>query len=285
MLVGANGNSVSDHPYATTMMFSPRLTSTLRVFLYWILFIGVLLLVGRYLKPVFPAKYDQFVYGIGGTIGTYALTFFFIRSEKKTFQDYGLVWESGTLLRFFKGMFYGTLIFAALILLLVVLSGIRIRLAGNWELSSLFWYLPILPLALFEEIAFRSYPFTKLSKAFPFIATQLIIALVFALYHISMGWNSMIAFLGPGIWALVFGLGAAWSKGIALPTGIHVALNFIQQLFGMKETTQGTVFVFTNDHAAALLTPDITGIIGQVMVGLVAILLTIRYSQKKLMPQ
>jgi len=37
---------------------------------------------------------------------------------------------------------------------------------------------------------------------------------------------------GPGIWALVFGLGAAWSKGIALPTGIHVALNLSQQVVG-----------------------------------------------------
>ena len=262
------------------MMFSPRLTTTLRVFLYWILFIGVLLLVGRYLKLAFPAKYDQFVYGIGGTIGTYALTFFFIRSEKKTFQDYGLVWESGTLLRFFKGMFYGILIFVALIVLLVVVGGIRIRLGGQWELSSLFWYLPILPLALFEEIAFRSYPFSKLKKVYPFLTMQLIVALVFALYHISMGWNSMIAFLGPGIWALVFGLGAAWSKGIALPTGIHVALNLSQQITSMKGTTQGTVFELSSDPTAALLPADMVGIIGQVLVGVVAILLTIKFKEK-----
>ena len=35
---------------------------------------------------------------------------------------------------------------------------------------------------------------------------------------------------GPGIWALVFGLGAAWSKGIALPTDIHEALNLSQRV-------------------------------------------------------
>jgi len=258
-------------------MTSTRLTSTLRVFVYWILFIGVLLLVGRYLKLAFPAKYEEFVYGIGGTIGTYILTYLFIRSEQKTFRDFRFIWESGTLLRFFKGLFYGILIFAALILLLVVVSGIRIRLSGSWELSSLFWYLPILPLALYEELAFRSYPFSKLNKQYPFLVTQLIVALVFALYHISMGWNTMISFLGPGIWALVFGLGAAWSKGIALPTGIHVALNLSQTVVGMKGTTQGTVFVLTEDPSAALLTPDITGIIGQVAVGVIALLLTFKF--------
>ena len=109
---------------------------------------------------------------------------------------------------------------------------------------------------------------------------QLIVALVFALYHISMGWNSMIAFLGPGIWALVFGLGAAWSKGIALPTGIHVALNLSQQITSMKGTTQGTVFELSSDPHAALLPADTVGIIGQVLVGVIAIILTIRYSRK-----
>jgi membrane protease YdiL (CAAX protease family) len=265
------------------MMFSPRLVTTLRVFAYWILFIGVLLLVGRFFKPVFPDRYDQFVYGIGGTIGTFALTLLFIGAEKKSLGDYGLVWEPGTLFRFFKGMLYGILIFAGLILLLVLLGGIRIRLSSLWESSSLFWYLPILPLAIFEEIAFRSYPFLKLNKQYPFLATQLIVALVFAVYHISMGWNPMVAFLGPGLWALVFGLGAFWSKGIALPTGIHVALNLSQQITSIKGTTTGTVFELTADPTAALLSPDTVGIIGQVLVGLVALYLTIRQTGKSLL--
>lgn len=267
-------------PYADFMMFSPRLVTTLRVVAYWILFIGVLLLVSRFFKPVFPDRYDQFVYGIGGTIGTFALTLLFIGAEKKSLRDYGLVWESGTLFRFFKGLLYGILIFAGLIMLLVLAGGIRIHLSSLWELSSLFWYLQILPMALFEEMAFRSYPFTKLNKQYPFLTTQLIVALVFALYHISMGWNPLVAFLGPGLWALVFGLGAFWSKGIALPTGIHVALNLSQHIVGMKGATTETVFMLTEDPSAALLPPDTVGIIGQVLVGLVALYLIIRQTGK-----
>ena len=259
------------------MMFSSRLVTTLRVFAYWILFIGVLMLVGRFLEPLFPPSYEQFVYGIGCTLGTFALTFLFIGSEKKSLRDYGLVWESGTLLRFLIGLLYGLLIFAGLIVLLVIAGGIRIRLSAFWDSSSLFWYLPILPLALFEEIAFRSYSFSKLKRVYPFLKTQLIVAIVFALYHLSMGWNPLISFLGPGIWALVFGLGAAWSKGIALPTGIHVALNLSQQITSMKGTTQGTVFELTADPSSAFIPADTVGIIGQVIVGVVAILLTIKY--------
>ena len=82
---------------------------------------------------------------------------------------------------------------------------------------------------------------------------------------------------GPGIWALVFGLGAAWSKGIALPTGIHVALNLSQQITSMKGTTQGTVFELTADPSSAFIPADTVGIVGQVIVGVVAILLTIKY--------
>lgn len=261
-------------------MFSPRLVTTLRVFAYWIFFIGVLMLVGRFLEPVFPARYEQFVYGIGCTIGTFALTLVFISSEKKSLRDYGLVWESGTLFRFFKGLLIGILIFAGLIALLVVAGGIRIRLSSLWEPSSLIWYLPILPLALFEEIAFRSYAFSKLNKHYPLLKTQLIVALVFALYHISMGWNPLVSFLGPGLWALVFGLAAARSNGIALPTGIHVALNLSQQVTSMKGTTTGTVFELTTDPSAALLPADSVGIIGQVLVGLAALYLTIRQGAK-----
>jgi len=261
-------------------MFSSRLITALRVFAYWILFIGILMLVGRFLNPVFPAQYERFVYGIGCTVGTFALTLIFIGSEKKTLRDYGLVWESGTLIRLLKGLGFGILIFAGLIALLVIAGGIRIRLSALWEPSSLFWYLPILPLALFEEIAFRSYVFSKLNKQYPLLTTQIIVALAFALYHISMGWNPMVSFLGPGIWALVFGLAVVKSNGIALPTGLHVALNLSQQITSMKGTTQGTVFELTTDPSAAILPVDTVGIIGQVLVGLAALYLTIRQNGK-----
>jgi uncharacterized protein len=257
-------------------MSSSRLNITVRVLVYWLLFIGLLMLMVGFLQPVFPARYERFVYGIGNTIGTFLLTFLFIRFEKKSWRDYGLVWEAGTLFRFFKGLLYGGLIFAGLLALLVAAGGIRVSLSPNWTVEALFWYLPIIPLAIFEEVAFRSYPFIQLNKKFSFLITQLIVAVAFALYHISMGWDITVSLLGPGIWALVFGLGAVWSKGIALPTGLHVALNLAQTVVGMREES-GAIWMLNEDPAAALLPANTVGMIGQVAVGVVALILTIKY--------
>ncbi len=261
-------------------MYHPRITSILKSLTFWLCFLVSLFVVGRFINPFFPASWERFVYGIGGTMFALALTWFFVRREKKSFRDYELYWETGTLPRFLKGFLYGALIFALIIGLLVAAGGIRIHLSGNWDPLSVFWYLSIIPLALMEELAFRGYPFIKLNRDFSFLLTQLIIAIVFALYHIVTGWDIAVALLGPGIWALVFGLGAVWSKGIALPTGIHVALNLSQQVLGMKGGNGGTIWVLNEVPSAAMLPANTVGMICQVGVGVVAIIITIRYSRK-----
>jgi membrane protease YdiL (CAAX protease family) len=94
--------------------------------------------------------------------------------------------------------------------------------------------LAILPLALMEEVGFRAYPFLKLNKSFGLRITLLITALAFGAYH---GWSTYMSFTGPFVWAFVFGLSAIWSRGIAMPTGIHVALNIGQSLVGLSGNT------------------------------------------------
>jgi hypothetical protein len=59
-------------------------------------------------------------------------------------------------------------------------------------------------------------------------------AVAFTVCHIGYGWSVGAAFTGPFVWAFVFGVGAALSRGVAAPTGIHVALNVGQLLVGMK---------------------------------------------------
>jgi membrane protease YdiL (CAAX protease family) len=84
-----------------------------------------------------------------------------------------------------------------------------------------------------EEVAFRSYPLIRLNKVFGLRVTLLIIALAFALYHILMGWTIYVAFGGPFVWSFVFGLAAIWSGGIAMPAGIHIAINILQNIIGL----------------------------------------------------
>ena len=106
---------------------------------------------------------------------------------------------------------------------------------------------------------------------------------MFALYHILQGWGFQIAFLGPGIWAFVFGMAAVWSKGIALPTGIHVALNLIQQLIGLKGGASVSVLLFAlheNVSDTAIALAQTWGIITQLLVLAAAIICMEIYIRK-----
>jgi uncharacterized protein len=243
---------------------------------FWIGFIALLFLV-YLLGQFFPIKYERFIYGIGGTFVAFVVTWAFLKYEKKTFKDYGLVWEKATLGRFFKGFALGTGIFAIMLVSLVIFGKMQVDQYDQWiDYSVLVWYLAIIPLALMEEIAFRAYPFIKLNKAFGLRITQIIVAIAFALYHVLGGRDIYVSLLGPGIWALVYGLAAAWSGGIALPTGIHVAINVFQPLFGFRTDFQ-PVWKVTSGGAAT----ETTGIVFQILLLIVTVLLTEYYIRKK----
>jgi len=55
-----------------------------------------------------------------------------------------------------------------------------------------------------------------------------ITSVLFALYHVAGGWSMQAAFLGPAI----FGLAAIISRGIAMATGMHYAVNLTTTAFG-----------------------------------------------------
>lgn len=82
-------------------------------------------------------------------------------------------------------------------------------------------------LASYEEIGFRGYAFSRLLPAFGIWRTLLVIAPVFALYHVGMGWALVQALVGTGIGSLLFGMAAiAGKRGLALPIGVHAGWNF-----------------------------------------------------------
>jgi membrane protease YdiL (CAAX protease family) len=134
-----------------------------------------------------------------------------------------------------------------------------------------------------EEIAFRSYPFIKLHKRFGLRMTQVIVAVVFALYHVAGGQSVLGSFLGPGVYAFVFGLAAVWSGGIAMPFGIHLALNILQPLTGMRGGV-GAVWTLSqknNVAGSSMAAPETIGMVMQFIVLVAAILLTEYYIRKK----
>ena len=120
--------------------------------------------------------------------------------------------------------------------------------------SDLLYFLlvtvPILPLAFMEELAFRAYPLEILKDKIGIRLSILLISILFALYHIVNGCTIASIFLGPAIWGLIFGLAAIYSKGIAMPTGIHYAVNLTTAAFGAKNYPV-SIWAIKSNHPTA----------------------------------
>ena len=212
-----------------------------------IVFIGILSVFSQ-LKNLIPAQFERFFYGGIGTIAALLTTWIFLRAEKNSFANIGLRWERGTAKRFGIGFITGLILSALMVTSLVFFTGLRFELSGNYDLLQfLLWTLALIPLAFMEEVAFRAYPFTRLREATGIRITQVIIAILFALYHVLGGQSFIGALTGPGIWSFVFGLAVIMSGGISLATGLHYAANLVLAAVGQK-TGFGSIWTIGYEH-------------------------------------
>lgn len=251
-----------------------------------IAFIGCYFLVGAVfaqLKPLFPPQFERYAQGIVGTAAAIVAVLIFLRIERKSWKDFGLIWEKATIPRFLKGLVLGMLLATVLLLVQILYSDLEVALVSDVNVLSFFgWSLAFIPLAFMEEVAFRSYPLIELNRAFGFRVTQVILAVLFAMYHMAMMWSPQSAMLGPGIWALMFALTAISSNGIAVPTGLHFGLNFIQSVLGGQEgiDPMWTIAYAENTSDAAIAANEQFGVALQFTVLLVAIIATEVYIRR-----
>jgi len=129
-----------------------------------------------------------------------------------------------------------------------------------------------------EEIAFRGWAFRKLNQRFDIRITQLIVAIGFALYHVLNGWGFYGSFTGPFVWAFIFGLAAYLTNGVAMATGIHVALNIFQALLGFKRSPNAVWQISTEEDMAII---NNLGLIMQVIMLALGIYLTFYFYHKR----
>lgn len=217
-------------------MNNPNIRVIIKVIIFWILFVALLYGMGS-LTPLFPKTYYSLATGVFGSLIALIITRFFLWREKKNFHDIGLFITRTTIPKFIGGFLIGAVIIGLMILVLKTFTTMSFtRTNVQFEYADYIGYLAILPLAFMEELAFRAYPFVRLKQQLGFRTTQIIVAIAFALYHIAAGQSIYSSFLGPGIWAFVFGLLAVWSGGIAMPLGLHVAANMLQAIIGLKNT-------------------------------------------------
>jgi membrane protease YdiL (CAAX protease family) len=168
-------------------------------------------------------------------IVTFGLTILFVHREGLRLSDVGVVPGRRTIPRLCIGFSIG--IFLALLQpALVLLFGhlklvINPKLTFGYVISHLLLYFLV---ACREELAFRGYPLRSLNYVMGSWKAQLIIAVIFSLEHVIGGMTWVQAFLGSGVGAVLFGVAALKTKGIAMPMGIHAAWNFGQWCVGFK---------------------------------------------------
>lgn len=239
----------------------------------------VLFMLCAPISSLFPKMFERFGYGIVGTLVAFVTTYLYLKYDKLRFPDVGLKFESGTVFKFLAGIVIGIIIMGILALTSVYFSGADIEINPNSNFFNfILMTLSLIPLALMEELGFRAYPLEILKDKLGIRLSIFITSILFALYHIANGWTVATSFYGPGVWGLIFGLAAIYSKGIAMPTGIHYALNLTTSAFG-DSNNNISIWLLKNPRPVA---PDqtISFILGMVVLVLAVFSIEI-YIRKK----
>jgi hypothetical protein len=84
-------------------------------------------------------------------------------------------------------------------------------------------------------LAFRGYPLRRLASTVGVWIAQFTVIVAFVLEHRLGGFSWTTALLGVSAGALLFGVAAIATRGLAVPIGLHAAFNFGQWVIGEKE--------------------------------------------------
>ncbi len=191
--------------------------------------------------------------GVGIALG---IIYLVLKKEQSTLREYQLFYDQGTSKRFILGILLSIALGGGMILAHFIYSDLQMTTSYQNLNKFLLMSLLLIPLAYMEELVFRSVVLTKLTRTYNIWTAQIIVAILFALYHVlgAQGQSLASAFMGPGIWALIFGVLALKSNGIALPTGFHFGLNLMLAAIGEKSWIQGIwVIDFKESPSAEVL--------------------------------
>lgn len=259
-----------------------KFIQTLYALLLPLSFIGILIILNSI--PMIPLGRYEF----GGIVlsgVSILLTFLALKKDKKTFKDIGFQWEKKTPIRFIIGFLIGVLITALMLFIVINFSNLELSYNPDSKVFLvLFWLLVFFPLAYMEEIIFRGYAFIKINKTIGLWPAQILLAILFTWYHDFTGLTFFNQLLGPGVWALIYGISAVWSKGLAFPTGLHMAINVILALVSQKDGRHAiwNIEYATDANPMQIAQSENIGMMLQIGILVIAIILTEYYRRNQL---
>ena len=195
------------------------------VLLFWAGYAAILFSAGK-LEAMLPPRWRGLAWGSASAVGVLALSLLFLRLERRSATGVGMGLQATSPLRFLAGALLGVALFAITIAVTIVLAGpvrFEARVPGGRLVAvTICTYLAV---ACTEELGFRGYALRSLHPVLGLWPAQVVVALAFGLNHVVYGWSlaDVVAGVLPG--ALLFGLAALASRGLALPIGLHAAWN------------------------------------------------------------
>lgn len=211
-------------------------TIVLRALLFLILCPVILALLGSITRATSTLPGTILVGSIASLL-TFLLTLLFVRWDGLDLHAVGAALSAHSMPRLLSGFIVGLALVAFQDLL--IYSGrhahwvsVRPHPTAGYILLALAAYSLV---AVREELAFRGYPLRRLEHPWGIWLALLLTAAAFVLEHKVSGWTWPHALLGPSAGALLFGMAALATRGLAVPIGIHAAFNFGQWMMGQKE--------------------------------------------------
>ena len=196
--------------------------------LFWGCYMAILILEWK-VKTKIPPQWGQLFWGLASSAALLLLTFVILHWEGRTFRDVGLNLEAMSVPRLVTGIAIGLASFAAILLLINIVAGpMRLTRGTASSGSTVVTGCSILALACMEELGFRAYPLRTLVRTQGMWQAQAIVVVAFGLCHVAYGWSWVNIVLGVMPWALVFGMAATSSRGLAMSLGVHAGINFAQ---------------------------------------------------------
>ena len=214
-----------------------RLGRSARVLFFWGGYLAVLVSASL-LKGAVPAAWAQLVWGAASAAGLLALTWAFVRWEGQRMRAVGTAVGPGSAARFGVGALLGIGLYALTIGLVSALAGPPgfTPVGGDVLGRVLLAVATFGALSAMEELGFRGYPLRTLVEAWGPGWGQAAVSVAFALVHVAYGWAWSPVVLGVLPHAVLFGVAAFVSRGLALPIGLHAGINLARWAVGEKET-------------------------------------------------
>ncbi len=209
----------------------------MRVALVALFLVGyfAILFVASIAKGLVPPTAVDLTWGTLSSLGILPLTIAMLRVDARRHTPLHI--NTGTLPQLGVGFILGVAVYLLTLAVISVTVGpLRISIPATTPSlqATTMVVLGFLALSLMEELGFRGYPLRALIASTDALAAVMLTAIAFAASHLLFGWPLETVLVGVLPSGILFGTAAIVSGGLALPIGLHAAVNITMWAVGEK---------------------------------------------------